>query len=327
MGRAAGPDEEWLSARIARWVDGGLLTPDAAAKILEHEKENDNEDEDESEPSPGDDVSESVQISPATEVAVYVGATLVIIGMAVALDGSWDRLRFGGRLALAIVIMLIGLAGGSSLHRSAGAAQKRLAGFLWLLATAAAALVAAIVVDQADRLSDAATAMVVGASVAGTGGALWQNRARRLQMSSFAVGSIVFAHGLLTVLEVSPKLSAPSTVVVGLTAMVLGAGGHLRPETEVMAAGAGIAFLGVVNVGQFTTDVNSILGAIVAVAVIALGVAMKRVPIVVIGAVALMAWTWRVIQERVDGLAASLVMTLVGIVLLVAVLVRQHRPR
>ncbi len=323
MGGSVEPDAEWLAARIARWVDMGLLAPDVAAEIIEHEQDSRSD----GEPEEDADATEPIEISTGTEVAVYVGASLVIIGMAVALDGSWDTLRFGGRLLLAILIMAVGLLGGFSLHRSVGAPQKRLAGFLWLVATAAAALVAAIIVDQADRLSDAATAMVVGAAVAGTGGALWQNRARPLQMLSFAVGAVVFTHGLLAVLEVSPKLSAPTTVVIGLAAMVLGAGGHLRPETEVMAAGTGIAFLGVVNVGQFTTDVNSILGVVVSVAVIALGVAMKRITIVVIGAIALLVWMWRVIQERVDGLAASLVMTLIGIVVLIAILVRQNRHR
>lgn len=223
-----------LVQRLDRWVALGAITADQRSSIAALEGV-----DVAPSPTPAAELAPPTTIQPEparrripalAEALGYLGGMLAVSGLALIVVNAWPDLSTVGRLVASGGAALVLLAAGWATPEGRDPALTRLRWFLWLSGTAAAALLAGVAVEAADR-ADVTIAFAAASTAALVGGLLWRGHDRPLQQLSLLAGAAVAA-GALT-LEV---LSDGGT---GLVVWAVGAG-YLHVGLRRLVPGPGL---------------------------------------------------------------------------------------
>ncbi|MDY7106760.1 MAG: DUF2157 domain-containing protein [Actinomycetota bacterium] len=189
-----------VADELRRWVDAGLVSEDQARAIAAFERGP-------STPTVAETVGAAAsgetaegrgtgrRVPPVAEALGYLGGVLAMVGLASLLVRYWPDMALAGRVGLAGLGAVLSGIGGALVAQRSDPALDRLRGFLWVLSSAASALVAGVV--AADGF-DASVAMVVavgGATAAVHGGLLWAWREDRPMQQLTALVAVAVAAG------------------------------------------------------------------------------------------------------------------------------------
>lgn len=236
-----------LEADLARWQDAGLLDATTAAALLDHERSRLR-----SAPAPvvaavappaaRAELPRALQpgnrIPAAAEALGYFGGLLAIIGIVLLVTRYWTDLGLAGRLGISAGGVVVLHAAGIAAPERSDPAFARMRWFLWLVASAAAAVAGGVVAHDGIG-SDAGTTIVLAGAVAvavhGVASRWWQERPVQ-QLTFFAAvatGVGAFVHGVADRAAVGSAvwIVGAAFLAVGLTRRV-----PLAPITEVVGA-------------------------------------------------------------------------------------------
>ncbi len=233
--KATGPaaSSVGVDAELARWVEAGLLSPEQAAAISEHERVLASLPPPPAPPSP----ARAGRVPVVVEALGYLGGTLVVAGLVVLVAQSWSDIATAGRLGLSAAISGALLGGGALVRESDDPALARFRGLLWLLSAGAAALfVGVLVADGLGVERDETVVLAGSATVALHSGLLWRGRPRPLQQLGVLAGSAVAVGALVAVLAGSSPVGPAVWAVGGL---YLVAGLSRRIPTPLLAEAVG----------------------------------------------------------------------------------------
>ena len=230
------PDQP-LSAKLAAWLELGLIDEQQAERIAAYEAP--------AAPAavlaplaPAAPAGVPVPLAPAAvspaaapapgphrrpalfamiEVLGYIGGALAVTGVVLLVAHFWADLALVGQLALSGLTAAALVGAGLAVPERRDAAMARLRAFLWTLATAAVAVAAAIAATELLG-SDPAGPVVActAAAVAVTSGLMWRGRSRPVQQLVALVAAV---------LAVGTGLAEPTgPTIAGLAVWVAGAG-------------------------------------------------------------------------------------------------------
>jgi len=293
-----------LREQLDRWTASGLISADQAGRI---------------------EAAELTRIAEAprrrlplvAEVVGYVGAVIAITAAGVAIHQFWTHVPPAVELAFAAVVA-IGLFGaGSVLRTGTEPAFVRLRSVLWLLATAGAAGFVAVLSRRYLHLSDSNVALLSeGAWLACAIPLWWRTRSVIQHLAVFG--------GAVAIVETGVDRAHPNagSLAFGLALWALAAlwgvavyRGYLVPRT----AGLLVSGIGVLAGAIIAMD-DAAAGQVLALATVAgllsAGIVLRRVLLIVIGAVG----TLYVIPDAATrylpgSLAAPLAMAVAGLLL------------
>jgi hypothetical protein len=231
-----------LTDDLDRWVAAGLLAPDQAKAILEHES---------ARPAP------EVLTPPSTAAAVhgpssrfpvvaealgYLGGVLALTGLVLVLVHYWPDLAWAGRVTLTGVGAAALTAGGFAVRDQADPALVRLRAFLWLLSSAVTAVFVGVLVTEDRDLADQTAVFWCSAAVAVQSGLLWRWRERPVQQI-VALGGLTVAVGTGVSLVAGDAAAGVALWALGLGYLALGLTRRTPavPLTELVAAVALLA--------------------------------------------------------------------------------------
>lgn len=227
---------------VEKWLKAGLITEPQAASIRAFEEASEKMEERPSFEVP----SPERRISVIAEALGYVGGMLGIVGLVLLVSRYWEDMANGGRLALSAGGVVLFVVAGVFVHEETDAAFARLRWFLWLLATAATAVLSGVLDDAIfDVENGQRTVLSVSLGIMVISAALWAWRERPIQQATFlaslsvaagvgvaqldgplwvsgiAVWCIGVAYIALGVEQISP--TAPLSVFAGSISAVIGA--------------------------------------------------------------------------------------------------------
>jgi hypothetical protein len=291
--------EASFDVHVRQWVQAGIISPDQADAIREHEQSQRS-----AEPS---------RLTTVAEVATYLGGVIALVGGAAIIGPHWDDLRFGGQLILALAIALVGFLAGGRLVALGEPGTQRLGWFLWVIGTGGIGLAAVVVTARIEPTSDAWYAVVVGSTMAALGAGLWRNLDRPLQLLTAAGGSLALAAGVVELTDASVWIAAPVLQVAALAFGAWAALGHIRPRAVALVTAA----VGLM-VGAFLysneSEYFAAIAAVVSAAVIAAFALYDRSwPLVALGLLAFFIAVTSMMQTVVHGTAARLVVVVLGL--------------
>lgn len=318
-----------LERRLHRWVREGLITEDAAGAIWSFERRS---------PTAAGPSRAHVragarrperpvrQVPLLTEVVGYLGAALAAAAVAVFVAQTWGELAVWQRLAVPSTGLLAFLAAGSAIHRRNEPAVQRLTSLLWLLSAAAAGWLAAIVAVDVVDASDRQVLLVVGATVAVAGGALFASqRAPLLQLAivvglAMLLGGVFFEDGLATGIALTS---------LGIGWAALGWLRLLAPTQPTVVLGGLLAMWGPTAMFGDRIAAGLLLGIAVATGVVGLGALLRHGPVIGIGVAGLFLYLVAAINHFLEGRAATAIgLLVVGVALMaLAVVAMRTRPR
>jgi hypothetical protein len=227
-----------------------------------------------------------------------------------------------------VAIAVLGFVAGARLLRLDEPGTRRIASFLWLVATGGVALAIGTALDAGDVEEPAWFLFGIGIPVLTIGAALWRNLDRPLQVLTTAVGLGLTLGGVGNLVDAPMWLAGLVVLGLSATTMVLALDERLHPLLYVAAA-ASIG--GLIGATMFV-DVADALGPAVAVvaaaAIVAIGLARHLVPIVVIGVLGFLQGLQGLLVTVLQGAAAALGLAILGLAMVAVVVVRTTRePR
>jgi hypothetical protein len=271
----------------------------------------------------GTDRTSRSTLSPVVELASYFGVVVVGLSTVLFLGHYWSGLGDAGHVSVALMVTVAGLLGGFVVAQIGDAGARRLGGFLRLVGTAGAAMTTAVVVGHAGVTHHGLTLLCVGVVVLALSAALWRNLDRSLQFLSTLLGAVLTLSALGTVahLHATPTEVA---LLVWLLAIALGLMSlqMLRPApTALLVAELG-SFLGAFAL-SFPNHLGGVLlGLLSTLVAVAVGWALERPPIMVIGAVGFFMFDFRIFSIYLRSTNAALGAFILGLVLVFVALSR-----
>jgi hypothetical protein len=204
------------------------------------------------------------RIPLVAEALGYVGGMLAIVGLVLLISHYWSDMANPARVSLTFGGSALLIVGGYMIDEIADVAFARLRWFMWLLASAALGVGAAVVDDivwthfHAER-----RALLVSASIALLGAVLWAGRRRPVQQFEFMVALLVAAgtgasqFGGGSVIGLTVWVVAVSLLFMGVTevsvdpvvTVLVGAVGSIVGASLTVSAWNGFAFLFVLGTG------------------------------------------------------------------------------
>lgn len=236
------------------------------------------------------------------EAVGYLGAALVLAATALLGEELWADLTHWARTALLVLIALM-LATAGRWVRPPGTvgAADRVAGTLWVLSTAAVAGAAAVAADWA-AIADDQRLLLVGVVALMPAGLWWWLRPAALQLVVLFAAAGASVAGLL--LAVDPDVSWAWALLVtafGVAWLLLVWGGVLGPTRTGHVLGAAAAAVGPQTAGGDADVAAPAAGLVVAVALLAAGVAIRAPALAVIGTIATTGYLLELAQELLPG--------------------------
>lgn len=293
-----------LEARLAGWVEAGLVTEEQAAAIRAAERSR------EQAPEEGSSLA-------ATAIG-YLGASVALVGGVVAASREWADMGTESRLALAGGATLLLLVAGWLVHRREHPALRSLDGFLWFLSAGGAGLTGGVVAhDVLDREAHW-VALLAGLAVSLWALPLWRIHRGRLQEIAVVAGLAVLIEALLQ------HLPGPPDALHGLPLWGLGvlwavlAWGGMFAERRTSFSLAGIALLlGALVLSLGWRDVGLGLGIGTAVTLLAASVRLRSMLPLGFGAAGVLLFLPQIVFEYLgDTLGAPLALLVIGAALL-----------
>lgn len=308
----------WFDDHSERWVEHRLVSSEQVAAIREFEHVN----------RVSTSEPQAPAFSVATEVAIYLGSLLALISGAVMVGQSWDSLGIAGQIAIGVAIAMLGFLAASRMIRLDEPGGRRLASFMWVIATGGVALTIGAIVDAVGPEDEPGWYLLaIGAPVAVIGAALWRNLDRPLQVLTTAVGIGLAIGGVLALLDVTPWiagiavwLSAPVIVTLAVTR-------RLRPELYVTAVAAATGIIGAAMLSDLSETAAMWVATLTAAAIVVLGLARHLVPILVIGVLVFVQTLLNLLMTTLHGPIAAMAVTVIGIGVVVAAITRSTRGK
>lgn len=312
------PDPDLLD----EWVAAGLIDAEQADHIRAYEQGQVG-------PRPGLTTARSPGAtgpSLVVEALGYLGGVIMLVGAGILVGLYWTDVPVALRLVLVGAAALALLAGGVAVPDRLGEAAGRLRAVLWALAVAAAGgFFGILTADVLDR-HDESSLIVVGTCTALVGGILWWLRRTWLQQLAFLLPLVMAAQGLAFTItgDLDNPWGGTFTWVVGVAWVALAWSGRLDPRTTGMAFGALAAIFGALGVDS---QVGIAIGLATAVAVVALALAERSLPLLAVAAFGMLRTAPRAATEWFPGpLSAAVTLMVTGALLIVAAIhVARHR--
>ena len=312
-----------LREHLQDWADAGLISPDQAARIVEHETTRVPDTTtglgavDRSTTS-ATRAAKTRLTSPAEAIG-YVGAALALGAIGLILGDLWYELLVGGRLALVGVITLSLFGAGVAVRTSTSAAMQRLTSVLMTASVGGVGWFTAVVASDVFDLSTPARSTSVGAVMSVVAAALYLWRPRALPQLA-TLGSVAFTAGwALSLSPLDPGAEWYGLVVgsVGVAWFLLALGGWLTPRPVGEVAGALVGSLGV-QIAAFGDPPELALGIglVLAGTLVVLAVRTEALHHLVVGALALFVLAPQLVFELFgDAIGAPATLLLVGLLL------------
>ncbi|MFC5730864.1 MULTISPECIES: DUF2157 domain-containing protein [Nocardioides] len=316
MGR--GPE---LVDRLNAWVSEGIITEAQARRIEAHESRS------------GHPAGDPARPSLLPEALGYLGGVVVLVAAALLAGQLWADLTLVSRLLLVGTAAAALLTAGAAVPKRAGQAGRRLRGVLWAGAVLAWAGFLGVVAADGWAMSENHAALVTTLGAAVPAIVLWL-RSPTLAQHLVAILTVAAA-AATTVVQVDDTGRLPGLGVwaVGIVWLVLSWGQVIRPARAGMALGLTAAVLG--GWLSMSTDAGSGLALLTATGAIAVGLLLRDLLLVAIGALGLLLALPTAVARWFDGsVAAPLALLGAGVLLIVGALSiarghedREHRSR
>ena len=310
------PSSSDLDELLRRWVAEGWIEAGQAARIRTGEAARAQA------AIPGQPPAAAPAETPrraplVVEALGYLGGLLAIVAGFIAVDQLWPDIPTSAELAFAGA-GTVALGGAAAMMRTGGApALGRLRSVLWLFSTACLVAFMGVLAAQVWDFSPAGTALVA-AGVATPYAALlwWRTRAPLQHLATFAGAATVAGAGIASI---APGLSAwaPGLAiwVLSLAWGVVAYLGYLAPRnTGYLAAG-----IGLVVGAQMTMQeaAGHVLAVATVLGLLAAGVALRRVWVLALGAIGVLAVVPQTASRYLpQSVAAPLAVFCVGLALL-----------
>jgi uncharacterized membrane protein len=288
---------------LDRWVAAGLLDPDQAAAIAEHET--------------ADDRTQRRGVT--AEAIGYVGAALALGAVGLLVADAWPRFTVGGRIALSSLLTVVAAGAGAAVARADATAMRRLGGLLLAAAALGAAWVTALVASDVLDWETAPLVIVVGSAAAVLASVcLVAVPSFPLQLVGLA-GLQTVACGLLLLPRLTPNAAWFGLVAwsVAIVWALLGRAGVVRPPVAATVLGGAAALLAL-QFGAFGDGRTALLllGVVTAATWVGLAVGDGRWTDLVVGGVGLFVFVPQVVFELFgDAIGAPATLLVVGLLL------------
>jgi hypothetical protein len=320
----ARPSPPSLQHKLSSWAEAGLITPEQARAITEHESL-----------APG---RPSLTVVPpagpagpslVVEALGYLGGVIMLVGAGLLVGIYWEDLSTALRLLLLAGVAVLLVAAGSAVSDRLGPAAGRLRSVLWALAVAATGAFAAVLTADVLDLHDEDALVVFGPITAAVAAVLWWLRRTWLQHLALLVPVMVSAAGVA--LQLSDAEAAPGFAVfaVGVAWVALAWFDLLTPREVGVAVGAVAATFGALTIGgdSAARNVGVALGLAAALGLVALALLERDLPWLGVGAVLLLWSAPRAMVEWFPGrMSAALTLLVTGGLLVgAAIWVARHR--
>ena len=306
---------------LDEWVGAGLIAPDQAARIRAYEVARHD--------WPPRFTTATAPAGPAgtslvVEALGYVGGVIMLVGAGILLGLVWEDIPVALRLVLGAATALALVAAGLAVPDRLGEAAGRLRSVLWLLAVAATATFFTLVsIDVLDRYDEDAL-LVIFPPTALVAAVLWWMRRTWLQQLALLVSLVLSAAAVGVQVAESDPVPGISVWVLAVAWTAVAWTGRIQPRTTGMAFGGVAAIFGAMTTGS---ELGIVLGLATAVAMLALALYERSLPLLAVAAFGLLQGAPRAAFEWFPGrLSASLTLITVGSLLVgAAVWVARHR--
>jgi hypothetical protein len=313
--RWAEPADQWR-AKVQRWVDAGIVSSSQGDEILAMETCESFGDTSHAETS-------RPTLSPIVEVLSYFGVLVVGLASSLFLGHYWERVGVAGHVSVALMVTVAGLLGGYVVAQIGDAGARRLSGFLRLIGTAGAAMATAVSVGPSTEHRHGLALLCVGLVILVLSASLWRNLNRSLQFLSTvlglaltisAVGEVAHLHATSTEVALSVWLLALAVALMSLQ--------MLRPAVTALLVGELGCFVGAFALSFPNHLAGVLVGLLSALCGVAVGFALERPPIIVIGAVGFFMFDFRIFAIYLRSMDAALGAFILGLVLVLVALLR-----
>jgi uncharacterized membrane protein len=272
-----------VSAEVAEVLDRavarGTLSREAADAILADERERRLAPPSERRPV----------VSPLVEAIGYVGASLVMIGMAVLVGSSWEDLVTWSRLAILGGVAVALFVVGALLRDESEPVIWRLRNFVRLLSTGALAGFVGVLTVDALEWPGAPVAIAIGATVAAYSLALWQLQDRPAQHLSTLLGLLIGAGGLMAAWD-GPGAVGLAVLAIGAGWLALGSRGVLPPPLVAGVLGLAACLIGPAITAGSWEHASPVIGLAVSVTLIVVGTMIHQFLVTGAGVLGLFAY-------------------------------------
>jgi hypothetical protein len=306
----------WLAEHTRAWTDAGIISDAQAATLREFEHV------DGALPA-----TPPPRIGPVAEAAAYVGTMLALVGAVVGLAPEWGGFPLAVRVAIAAALAVVGFAAGAWAHGLDDRATDRVASFLWVLGVGGIGLAAGTAAVEAfpDSMWIAVT---IGAPVAVAGAGLWRNLDRPLQLLTAVVGAALVAIGLGQIVGVPTWAGGIALWTAATTAWALTMRFDVRPIVLARCLAGGFAIVGAFMLIDVTIRLGAAVALATASAVVILALRLHTTAVLVIGVLGASMAVQTLVQTTFHGPVGGAVVALVGVVTVLAIVLRaRRRPR
>nr|WP_246299263.1 DUF2157 domain-containing protein [Nocardioides panaciterrulae] len=308
---------------LAEWVTAGLISPDQARAVGEHEARRATAP---GGPAPGGPVpGPPAEGSLVVEALGYLGGIIMLVGALLLGSLFWADLPTGVRLLLIALAACALVAAGVAVPERLGDAAARLRSVLWALAVAATgAFMVVFTSDVLDR-QDESSLLVVGPCTAAVAAVLWWRRPTWLQQLALLVPVVLTAIGVGFQIGGTDSSWPGGMVWIAATVWAAAAwAGWLRPRVTGVPLGGLVATFGGLSIDN---DLGIALALGTAVALVVLALYERSLPWLGVAAVAVLQSTPRAAVAWFPGrLSAALTLIVTGgLLVAAAVWVARHQ--
>lgn len=306
-----------LVGALDRAVESGLLTRETADAIVANEHQH-------VLTEAAEHPTVRREVPALTEAIGYVGASLVMIGMAVLVGNYWDDLQSWSRLAILGGVAVAFFVAGALLRDETEPVIWRLRNFVWLLATGALAGFMGVLTADALSWEGEPVAITIGGSVAAFSGALWQLKDRPAQHLSTMVGLLIGIGGLMAWLDGAGAVGL-AVLAIGAAWLVLARRDVLPPQLVAVVLGLAASLIGPAITAGSWEHAAPIIGLAVTVALVVLGSMVHQFLVTGAGVVGLFAYVPYTLGVFFgDTVGAPIILLASGALLLIVMFVLLH---
>ena len=289
-----------MTEDLERWVAAGLIDPDHARAIEAFETGR----------------GRSSQVGRGMEAVAYLGASLVLVALAILAMEFWDRLEPWGQFGLSVIVTSVLFVVGLILGRSDEPAVSRAQTFAWFLTVAGIGLTAQVALRQLlDVDEQDAWVYVFLVSMLGSIW-LWWSRSSVLQMVAMGVTTWATFISLISRTETLPDWALGlSFAGLGLVWLLLTWAGAFAPARTSYAIG-GIGML-MIAIPEGNRMPWPLLGLLVGLGLMAASVRLHQNVLLALGVAGLFVYIPMTIFEWFgESLGVPVALLITGLVLL-----------
>lgn len=221
------------------------------------------------------------------EALGYVGGVMMLVAGLFVAQQLWVDLPARGHAFMLAVLVVALLSAGAMVHGEPGTPLGRLGSFLWLLAVAAVAGMAAVVAEEMAGLEEAVQGIAITVPTTAVAMVLWVRRRRSLQEIAVFAGLLATGASLLALVDADLEVWGGLLVWTSGVAWVLLAGaGVVRPARTGLVVGAVAALQGPLMMGDSGSG-GVLLGVITAGALVVASVALRETILLGLGVLGL----------------------------------------